>query len=76
MPTTRTNEEIILDQFFVILQDEAWHDIKNISNLLRLPISKTKKLCQHFSEYNIMKFEEKTGKIRVTPAWNAFLRAH
>lgn len=62
-----------IDKFFAVIRKGAWHSIDQLSDQLALPTSKLIEFAKFLSERGMLKFEEKTQRIKIEPIWKLLL---
>ena len=62
-----------IEQFFTVIKNGAWQSIDDLSDQLGLPSSKLTELSKLLSEHGIIKYEEKTRRIKIQPLWKLLL---
>lgn len=50
---------------FTILEDGAWHSLKEIAEQTAVPIDKLASYCQNISKHQLVEYDVKTGKVRL-----------
>ena len=61
------------EELFAILEDGAWHDIAELSKQIEIQTDKLIQFCKFLSEQGIIKYENKTHRIKIEPEWKRLL---
>jgi hypothetical protein len=64
---------LILEKLLAILEDEAWHDVYQLASQIQIPPDQLIQFSRFLSEKGIVKYEDKTHKIKITPEWKNLL---
>jgi hypothetical protein len=62
-----------IEEFFTILKDEAWHSIDELADQIEIQTNKLIEFSQFLSEQGIIKYEDKTHRIKIEPEWKSLL---
>jgi hypothetical protein len=62
-----------IDKFFTIIKDGAWHSIDELSDQLGIQTSKLVELSNLLSKHGLLKYEEKTNRIKIESIWKLIL---
>ena len=62
-----------VEEFFTAIRDGAWHSVDDLSDQLGLQASKLNELTKLLSEHGLVKYEEKTHRIKIKPIWKLLL---
>jgi hypothetical protein len=61
------------EKIFDVLKDGAWHDVAEIADQIEIQTDKLIELSQFLSEQGIIKYEDKTHRIKIEPEWKSLL---
>jgi hypothetical protein len=61
------------EKIFDVLKDGAWHDVAEIADEIEIKTDKLVELSQFLSEQGIIKYEDKTHRIKIEPEWKRLL---
>lgn len=62
-----------IEKFFSVIKDGEWHRADELSNQLGVQTSKLLEFSKLLSEHGLLKYEEKTGKIKIESVWKLLL---
>jgi hypothetical protein len=62
-----------IEEFFAILKDGAWHDVYELADHIGIQTNKLIEFSQFLSEQGIIKYEDKTHRIKIEPEWKRLL---
>ena len=62
-----------IDKFFTAIKDGGWHSIDALSDELGLETGKLIEFSKFLSEKGLLKYEDKTHKIRIELIWKLLL---
>jgi len=63
-----------LDNFFNLIDDGAWHSLKELSKHSNIPKQKLEALFKMLSETNIVEYETHGEQIRIKREWQKILK--
>jgi len=61
------------EKLFNTIKDGAWHNLNELADQIGAPIERLVAYARSLSEQHIVKYEEKTQKIRIEPDWKILL---
>jgi len=64
---------VSIDKFFTIIKNGAWHNIDQLADQLGLRTSKLTEFSKFLSEHGLLKYDDKTHKIKIEPIWKLLL---
>jgi hypothetical protein len=64
---------LILEKIIAILEDEKWHDVYQLAQQIQIPPDQLIQFSRFLSEKGVVKYEEKTHEIKITPEWKGLL---
>jgi hypothetical protein len=62
-----------IEKFFAILKHGAWHDVYELADQMEIQTDKLIEFSQFLSEQGIIKYEDKTHRIKIEPEWKRLL---
>jgi len=62
-----------INRFFEVIKDGVWHSIDELSEHLGLEAAKLTEFVKFLSEHGLLKYEEKTQRIKIEPIWKLLL---
>lgn len=62
-----------IDKFFTIIKDGSWHNIDEMSQQLAIETNKLTEFSKFLSEHGLLKYDDRTNKIRIEPVWKLLL---
>jgi len=65
-----------LDKFLNLIDDGAWHSLKELSSYSNIPKQKLEALSKMLSETNIVEYETNGEQIRIKKEWQKMLKQH
>ena len=63
-----------IDQFLNLIEDGAWHSLKELSKHSSIPKQKLTNLLKLLSETNIVEYENEKSQVRIRQEWQQILR--
>lgn len=64
---------LAIDRFFTIIKNGSWHSIDEMSQQLGVETSKLAEFSKFLSEHGLLKYDDRTDKIRIEPVWKLLL---
>lgn len=62
-----------IDQILWLLKDGEWHDLKEITEKISIPIFKAELAISFLSEYDFIQFNKTARKVRLQPSMREFI---
>lgn len=62
-----------IEELFDILKDSEWHNVYELADQIEIQTDKLIELAQFLSEQGIIKYEDKTHRIKLEPEWKRLL---
>jgi hypothetical protein len=62
-----------IDRFFTLIKDGDWHGIDELPDELGLSMSKIMELTKFLSDHGLLRYDEKTRRIKIEPMWKLLL---
>ncbi len=62
-----------IDRFFSVIKDGVWHSIDELSEVLELPTNRFIEFAKFLSDHGLLKYEDKTNRIKIEPVWKLLL---
>jgi len=60
---------LIIDELFGIIKDNKWHDAAELADRMKIQTDKMIKILQVLSEKGLIKYKDKTHRIKIEPEW-------
>ena len=64
-----------LDQFLNLIEDGAWHNLKELSKHSKIPKQKLETISKLLSETNIVEYNTKKNHVRIKQEWQQILKS-
>jgi hypothetical protein len=62
-----------IEELFDILKDSEWHDVYELADQIEIQTAKLIEFSQFLSEQGIIKYEDKTHRVKIEPEWRRLL---
>jgi hypothetical protein len=62
-----------IEELFDIIKDGEWHDVTELADQIEIQIDKLIEFSKFLSEQGIIKYEDKTHRIKIEPEWKGIL---
>jgi hypothetical protein len=62
-----------IDQFFAAIKEGTWQNIDQLADQLEIQNSKLTEFSKFLAEHGLLKYDEKTHKIKIDPIWKLLL---
>jgi hypothetical protein len=64
---------LTIEKLFTIIKDGQWHKIDELADQSKLEKNKLTQFFQFLTTQDIIKYEEKTNRVKVKPEWQNLL---
>ena len=61
------------EKLFDTIKDGAWHSLNELADQIGAPIDRLVTYARSLSEQSIVKYEERTQRIRIEPDWKILI---
>jgi hypothetical protein len=62
-----------IEKFFTVIKDGEWHSTSELADQLGIQTSKLVELTKLLSDHGLIKYEDKTRRIKIEPIWKLLL---
>jgi hypothetical protein len=66
-------QALTIEKLFAIIKDGQWHKIDELADQTKLEKNKLTQFFQFLTTQDIIKYEEKTNRVKVKPEWQNLL---
>jgi len=62
-----------IDNFFIAIKNGEWHRLDELTDQLGIQTNKLVRFSKYLSDHGLIKYEEKTNRIKIEPIWKLLL---